>query len=109
MQKPGSSGLNVRLWRFSSLATAQQYSSSPTLPFLFMQCAGSGPLVFSAFRQNPCLDHVVCFGLLVFAGACHVWVGDAIRRHSQGSLRSKVRRVVVVVVVVAAQDFCRSA
>ena len=24
MQKPGSSGLNVRLWRFISLATAQQ-------------------------------------------------------------------------------------
>ena len=58
-----------------------------------MQCAGSGRLVFSAFRQN--WDHVVCFGLRVFAGACHVWVGDAIRKHRQGSLCSHVRRVVV--------------
>lgn len=72
-------------------------SSSSTSHFLLMQCAGSGRLVFSAFRQN--WDHVVCFGLRVFAGACHVWVGDAIGKQSQGSLCSSVRGAVVVVVV----------
>ena len=34
----------------------------------------------------------------MLAGACHGWVGDAIRKHCQGSLRSGVRGVFVVVV-----------
>jgi hypothetical protein len=78
------------VWRFSVFIVVVAITI-----IYFMQCAGSGRLVFSAFWQNPCLDHVVCFGLRVFAGACHVWVGDAIRKHRQGSLCSHVPRVVV--------------
>lgn len=60
-------------------------------------CWLGSPGVFCV-KRIPCLHHVVCFSLHVFAGACHVWLGDAARKHRQGSLCSIMRHVVLVVV-----------
>jgi hypothetical protein len=60
-------------------------------------CWLGSPGVFCV-KRIPCLHHVICFGLHVFAGACHVRLGDPIRKHRQGSLCSIMRKVVFVAV-----------